>query len=81
MKEKDPNAVALGKRGGQSTSPAKVAAAKANGKKGGAPHKHHFACNERETCCICTDHSCFKGTLKDMKAGTFWRRIPTTKPL
>lgn len=35
MKEKDPAAVALGKRGGQSKSPAKVAAAKRNAKKGG----------------------------------------------
>jgi hypothetical protein len=36
---KNVHAVALGKKGGESTSPRKAAAARANGKKGGAPRK------------------------------------------
>jgi hypothetical protein len=36
---KDRNAARLGKRGGLSKSPAKTAAARANGKKGGRPRK------------------------------------------
>ena len=35
-KKKNPAAVALGRRGGQSTSPAKVAAARVNAKKKGS---------------------------------------------
>ena len=35
MKDKDPAAVSLGKRGGKSTSAAKIKAARLNGKKGG----------------------------------------------
>ncbi len=34
---KNPHAVALGRKGGQQTSPAKRRAARANGKKGGRP--------------------------------------------
>ncbi len=37
MARKNPSAVALGRRGGEATSAAKVAAARANGKKGGRP--------------------------------------------
>ncbi len=36
---KNPHAVALGRKGGSATSPAKSAASKANGKKGGRPRK------------------------------------------
>lgn len=36
---KHPGAVALGRRGGKVTSPAKAAAARANGLKGGRPKK------------------------------------------
>lgn len=36
---KDPDAVRLGRKGGKVSSPAKIAAAKANGKLGGYP-KH-----------------------------------------
>jgi hypothetical protein len=36
---KNPAAVALGRLGGKSTSPAKADAARANGKKGGRPKK------------------------------------------
>ncbi len=37
--KKNPFAVALGRLGGKSDSPAKIAAAKANGAKGGRPKK------------------------------------------
>jgi hypothetical protein len=37
--KKNIHAVALGKRGGASRSPAKIAAAQINGRKGGAPRK------------------------------------------
>ena len=37
MDAKDPAAVALGRKGGLATSPAKSAAARANGAKGGRP--------------------------------------------
>ena len=36
----DPAAASLGKRGGQAKSPAKTAAARANGAKGGRPKKN-----------------------------------------
>ena len=36
---KNPHAVALGKKGGRVTSPAKAAAARENGQKGGRPSK------------------------------------------
>lgn len=39
MQPKNPHAVALGSIGGRSKSPAKVAAAKENGKLGGRPPK------------------------------------------
>lgn len=43
MPRKNPHAVALGRRGGRvggkSTSPAKIAAARVNGRKGGRPAK------------------------------------------
>jgi hypothetical protein len=38
---KNKNAVALGRRGGKSTSPAKQATARENGRKGGKPPKIH----------------------------------------
>lgn len=50
MKDKNPAAVALGKRGGQSTSPAKIAAAKRNAKLGG----------RKKMCCI----NCYADTLQ-----------------
>jgi hypothetical protein len=37
MPNKNPHAVALGRRGGQQRSPAKTATAQANGKRGGRP--------------------------------------------
>lgn len=39
MTDKDPAAVALGKKGGASKSEAKQAASRENGKKGGRPKK------------------------------------------
>jgi len=39
MSSKNPHAVALGRKGGQVSTPKKRAAAKANGKKGGRPKK------------------------------------------
>ena len=41
MSKKNPNAVALGKLGGQSKSKAKAEAARINGKKGGRPKKQN----------------------------------------
>ena len=38
-KKKNPHAVAMGKKGGKAMTDAKVAAARANGKKGGRPKK------------------------------------------
>ena len=37
VRRKNPHAVALGRKGGQATTPAKQRAARANGKKGGRP--------------------------------------------
>lgn len=46
-KRKDRAAVSLGRRGGKSTSPAKVAAARANGRKGGRPKKSPKAASRK----------------------------------
>jgi hypothetical protein len=46
MKRKNPAAVSLGRRGGKSTSPAKAAAARVNGTRGGRPSLTHVLCQD-----------------------------------
>jgi hypothetical protein len=53
MTTKNPAAVALGRRGGLATSPAKAAASKANGAKGGRPRHSRRTFEQTAICPKC----------------------------